>query len=182
MKVLAVVLGILVIIAGIFCAFYPGLTVMTFIWILGIAMVVAGISNLCTYSAKKKNGQATGWTIFGAIVSILLGLFIVFSKLFALEINAILIIFLGAWLFVYGIFTIIAACKVHSLAKENPDTAFGSNWGWGLALGIIMVLLGILILCNFFTSMIVIDAFFGILIGVSIIVAGINTIALAFTE
>lgn len=182
MKVLAVVLGVLVIIAGIFCIVDPVWIAVAGIWILGIALIVMGVSNLCTYSEKKKNGQATGWTIFGAIVSILVGLFIIFSRVFSLEVNFFLTILIGAWLFVYGVITIVTAVKVHTVAKAAPESGFGKRWGWGLALGIIMVLAGLLVLIFPMISTFTIDFMVGIYLGVMLIISGVDTIALAFTE
>lgn len=182
MKALAVVLGILVIIAGIVIAFTPLGTAFSLMLILGIAIVILGISNLCTYSEKKKNGQASGWTIFGAIVSILFGLFMVFSDIFRLDVALIVTILIGAWLFVYGVFTIVAACKIHGLAKANPDGELGKNWGWGLALGIVMVLFGLLVMGGPLVSFVIFAEFSALFVGIVLIVAGINTIALAFTE
>ena len=183
MKVLAVILGVLVIIAGIFCVIDPAWIAVAGIWILGVALVVMGISNLCTYSEKKKHGQATGWTIFGAIVSIIVGLFIMFSRLFGLLLtNTIITIIIGAWLLVYGVITIVTSIKVHSVAKATPNATFGKRWGWGLTLGILMVVAGLLVLIFPMVSTFTIDILVGVYLGVMLMISGVNTIALAFTE
>lgn len=101
-----IALGVLFVIAGIIAFVNLGATtawLATFIGILvGIMWIIEGIVSLSTFS----HAQSKPWTIFFAVISILAGLILLFSPLYAI---ATLWWLLGILLIVLGIVQILRA-------------------------------------------------------------------------
>ena len=101
-----IVLGLLFIVAGILIFIHPGIaaaSLATFVAIIiGIMWIIEGIVALSTLG----QAAAKGWTVFFAIISIIAGIFVLLSPLWA---AAVLWLFLGISLIVLGIIQIVRA-------------------------------------------------------------------------
>lgn len=101
-----ILLGLLFIIGGVLALFSP---VIFAAWIgvflailVGILWIVEGIVSLSTLG----DAPSKGWTVFFAIVSILAGIFVLFSPLWAIT---LLWLFLGISLIILGIVQVVRA-------------------------------------------------------------------------
>jgi uncharacterized membrane protein HdeD (DUF308 family) len=175
MKILAIVLGILMILSGVFCLASPGLTYMTLAWVIGVCMVVESIGDLCTYQGRRALGIADGWSLAGAIITLLLGIVLMISNTMQLTVDSLLVVFAAIWLIVMGVTRIIVAMRMHQMREMLPKEIRGSRWVWTLILGILLIVCGILGILNPTVLMLAI----GLMIGLSIIISGANLIALA---
>ncbi len=165
MKALSIIAGILLILGGFFCMLYPGITFLAAVWIISILLLVAGIMMIVNYFTGKKDGTSSVWDIVGGIVTILLAIIIIFSRFVQFLTDILVVYMFCAALLVGGILAIVGAVKSRKIA--------GSGWGWRLAFGILMVLLGV---ASFFTPFA--DALaLGWLIAFMIIFQGVNLIA-----
>lgn len=177
MKVLSAILGILLVLGGISCLMTPGLTYLTLAWIIGFAMLVNAIGDICSYSHRHALGLADGWTLAGAIISLILALFLLFSNVMQFAVSTTLIFLAAGWMIVVGIFRIVAACKIHAFRKNLPEEDRGFLWLLTLILGILMVVGGIVGLIH----PLVLAMTIGLLIGLYIILSGITLISNAFS-
>lgn len=178
-KILMFILGVLVLIGGIFCVARPGLTFLSMVWLIGVVMFFHAIEDMVTYSERKQLGIANGWNLAGSIISFICGLAIIVSGYAEFVTGITLLYFLFTWLIIAGIINIIIAFKIKKL-KNTGDPALnyvGKKWGWQLVLGILVVIAGCFGFAHPFFSMLSI----GMIVGIDIMVSGINMMVKAFT-
>ena len=178
-KVLLFILGLLVMFGGVFCVARPLAVDMAMIWIMGFVMFFYAIENIVTYKERKRMGIADGWNLAGAILGLICGLVIIISGTAKLIVGEMLIYILFIWMIISGIITLIGAFNLRKFKNtgEPAIDSFTGNWGWYAVLGVLMIIAGI-----FGCAYPLITALaIGIFVGVDIIVAGIQMMALSFT-
>jgi len=180
MKIIGALFGIALIVGGIYCLVTPVETFSVFSWLIGFAMLVEGVSSAFTWNQRRKFGFADGWTLVAAIVSIVLGIIVLGSYAARYAIDAFLAYMIAAWLVIGGVSRIIAAVGLQRLGRSGimPGNMASSSWILMLLVGILVVAMGIV--C-FFHPMIAM-ASVGMILGLSIIVAGISILAAALTS
>ena len=176
MKVLSIIFGIVSVIIGVYCLFTPVQAYAVIGWIIGIAMLVEGIGSVATWNARRQAGFADGWTLAGAIISIVLGIFLLCSYFAQWAIDVFIAYLIAAWLVVGGITRIVAAFNLRKYNETMGADAIGVNWGVLLALGILVTILGVLCLFNPLSVMMGV----GFMIGISIICVGVDLIVRGF--
>ncbi len=168
MRVLSIILGVILIIGGVFCIAYPTATFATLGWLVGILLLISGINGIAAYVTGRKSGGATVWDLVFGILTVVLGVFLLFSPL-AVGITDIVLVYLfSIWMVVGGILRIVAGVGV--IRKHTGSKA----WIWMLILGILMILLGIF---GFFFPLVNALAM-GWMMGFFIIFQGFNLIAM----
>ena len=175
-KIVSAVLGVAMIAFGVICLISPGLTFLTIGWIVGLCMTADAIANILTWNARRKEGEADGLTLAGAIVSLLFGIVLLTSDILQLSIDLFIAFMAAVWVLVIGIIRLIKSSKLHELNKVSDTQVIAKNWWLVMISGILLVLLGILSLMNPAVTMFAL----GTVIGVTILFAGINLIATAF--
>ncbi len=161
MRILSVILGILLIVTGIYCFFNLGVAFVSLALFLGIIMMVYGISQIIAYFASKKNGGSSGWVCFEGILTLAIGAIVAFYPLT----EFFLAIWFAAWLIVSGILRIVASIQT----KRNFP---GTPWGFMMFLGVLTVIAGIYGMVN----PLVIGMAMAMLFGIFFILQGINSI------
>ena len=174
-RILTLLFGIAMIACGIYCLFTPVMTYMTLGYIVGVNMVIDALGGILTWSDRKKAGRADGWTLAGAIASLIFGIGLITSTALQLVVDMTIVYIAAAWLVILGIIRIIHACKLHKVRKALDAEILGRRWWLILLIGILMVAGGIFSFVNP-TGLIVA---IGINFGLNIIVAGANLIAVA---
>ena len=157
-RVLWIIAGAFLIIAGIGCMRRPGEVLYTLPVIFGAAMMFSGIVDIVIFAAGHNYMTGSGWFLVDGILTVLLSLFILGNKWFtALTLPLIL----GMWLIFSGI---------SKFANSFELQRFGvSGWGWFTALGIVLTVVGFLSFLHPFASM----AAMGWVIGVFLIMQGV---------
>lgn len=157
-----IVAGVLLIVFGIVCAVFPGLTLGSIAFMVGAGFIMAGVVNFMNYSQQKKQLRGGGWFLAYGIVDVVLGfMFIIHPIAFA----AVLPWLIGGCVSVFGVFEIIESISL-------KRTGF-SLWGWLLVSGILSLIIGLL----FFTwpeLLAFYIAAFAIWRGITLIVLGAN--------
>lgn len=176
MKGFSVILGILLIIGGLFCIFSPVLTYSSLAWIIGFSMLINAIGDICAYSENKELGFADGWTLAGAIISILFAIILCVSNILQLAVISFIAIFVGIWVLVRGVMNIATAVKIHKYRKTIPEENRGHVWLVSLIMGILMAAIGVLSLFN----PIIVALTIGILMGIEILLSGVRLLTSAF--
>jgi uncharacterized membrane protein HdeD (DUF308 family) len=126
--------GIAAIAFGILAFVWPGLTLLTLVLLYGAYALVDGIISLVSAFTGGAKPVPTWWLIVVGLAGIAAGIVtILWPGITAL----VLIVFIGAWAIVHGIFEIIGAIK---LRKEIDD-----EW-WLILAGALSVIFGVIVL------------------------------------
>ena len=59
-KVLTIILGIVMVLTGIYCIFTPAATYMTLGWVIGFSMLLDAVGKICAWAEARKFGMAVG--------------------------------------------------------------------------------------------------------------------------
>lgn len=172
MKIITIILGVLLAIGGVYCIITPIATYSAISWLIGISMVAEGIARIILWSDLRKAGLANGWTLAGAIVSVLLGIFLLGSFVAQIAVDIFIAYLIAVWLVVAGITRIAVAV---SLRREENQGAGTSNWVALLAFGVLLIILGLL--CVFNPTAVMVGV--GFLLGLSITLTGVGLVATA---
>jgi len=166
MKVLSVILGVILTAFGICLFFSPFRSFLSIGVLLAIAFLVYGVFGIIDAIVQKHFSVVTVL----AIVSLLLGIFmLVFPHLMIIA-DGVLVYIAAAYMIVFG------AVKIYSSIQAKPVTPH--TWGWGLALGIIAVFVGI----YGFINPLVTALALGFIVGFNFISIGLNMITFVAVE
>ena len=171
-KVVMIVLGVLLVVGGIYCMFAPVATYAALGWLIGLAMVAEGIGGIVTWSERRKMGLANGWTLAGAIVSIVLGVFLLGSYVLQFAVDLFIAYLIAIWFVVAGVSRIVTAISIRNF--EGRERARG--WIGQVVLGVFIIILGLLCISN----PLAIAAGVGLLLGITIVLVGAGLIAGSF--
>ena len=174
-KIIGIIFGVLMIISGIYCVCTPISTYFVLPWVLGFNMLFAAVGQITTWHERKDLGVASGYDLASSIISVLFAIVLLINNI-AQFATGMFFLYLGAiWICVIGIIRIIHALHLKTIHKELDTVILGSRWGWMLAAGIILLIIGVL--CFIHPSVLAVTT--GVIIGVMIISTGINIISLA---
>ncbi len=164
MKVLRIIIGVVLLITGIWCLFTPFSTYLSIAWILGFVMLFEGVMSIVTYCmTHKQNAMVTGWDLFEGIITSIFALIILSHQLLT---DVMLPYCFGVWMMVSGVTRIVEAFKKKSVTQKSKI------WIALLVVGILCILVGIYALFHP-----ILAAFsLGVLIGFILIMQGINFI------
>lgn len=162
MRVLTIVMGVILTLAGIWCLINLGQTYAALAFVLGIVMLVSGISSIITYIMGHKDEKLSGWVLAEGIFTTILGIIVLINPFTA---DVMISIFFGMWLMVSGVLRIVGAFEQRKL---------GLPYGWTLILGILSLLVGL----YGFVHPLVAGLALAMLLAIFFIMQGINTIAL----
>ncbi len=154
--------GILAIIFGIIAFTQPTTTALALVYVFGIYAIAEGILNI--WAALSGKADSRFWYIIWGIISVIAGI-IAFSN--PILTGLTLVIVIGAWAIVTGIFEIIAGIKL----RDEIEGEF-----WLILAGILSIIFGILIWRNVAVGALTIVW----LIGIYAILFGITLVALSF--
>ena len=177
-KVLSIILGILMITAGVYCFFTPVETSAVIPLVLGIVMVGDGIARIVTWFDIRDIVRQSAWVLVSAVVSLIFGLMLAFSPVLQMSIGVVVILLTGWWILALGIIRIVHAFHLLKIKRESEGFGFGaiigSNWWIALILGILLTIFGLILILNPVLGL----GLIGVLVGCSVITAGINLIYL----
>jgi uncharacterized membrane protein HdeD (DUF308 family) len=126
--------GIAAIVFGVLAFIWPGLTLLTLVILYGAYALVDGVISLVAAFSGGAKPVPTWWLVVGGLAGIVAGILtFVWPGITAF----VLIVFIGAWSIVHGIFEIIGAIK---LRKEIDN-----EW-WLILAGVLSVIFGIAVL------------------------------------
>ena len=168
MRVLTIVLGVLLVVGGIYCVFAPVATYSALGWVIGLSMVVEGVGSVITWNSRRNLGLADGWTLAGSILSIVLGVFLLGSYAMQFAVDLFIAYIIAIWLVFGG----IARISVAISARRSLGPVGAGGWVGLLVVGILIVIMGILCIFNPLS----VFAGVGLMIGVSIITVGVGLI------
>lgn len=160
-RVLWIIAGILLIIAGIFCLKSPATAIAGLSLYLGIAMLFSGMVDIVIFASASGQIAGAGWFLADGIITVLLSLFILGDQWF----TALTLPFIfGMWLLFSGISTFSNSFELKRLGIPG--------WGWFTALGIILAVVGFFSFMDPFASV----AAMTVMVGVFLVLQGILSI------
>lgn len=140
-RVLWIIAGIFLIIAGIGCMRNPGEMIYELPFIFGVAMMFSGIVDIVIYAMGHNYMAGSGWFLADGILTVLLSLFVLENRWFTTM--TISFIF-GMWLIFSGISKLVNSFDLQKLGVRG--------WGWFTALGIVLTVVGFLSFTHPFAS------------------------------
>lgn len=143
MKILGIVTGILLTLSGIFCFVHPVLTFANLSWVIGVIVLASGIGSAAAWWNARKTGTSSGWEFAGAILTMIAGLLILCNLCARLFTDMALITLFGVWIIAAGILRIVVSLKLRL-----------PWWGFGLAWGIVLLVVGLYALVHPVVSLI----------------------------
>ncbi len=174
-KIVSVILGILMIVSGIYCLATPGITFLAVGWIIGFNMIADAIGNIITWKDREDEGMADGWTLAGAIVSLIFGIVLLGSNAMQFSVNLFVAYMAAIWLIVIGILRLIRSSRLHQFHKTFDTNVIAKRWWVVMLNGILLIVLGILSMMNPSITAFAI----GTMMGLNVLFAGINLISTA---
>lgn len=126
--------GILSIVFGVLAFVWPGLTLVTLVLLYGAFALVDGVLSLIAAFTGRAKAIPTWWLVLAGIAGIAAG---VVTFLWPGITAIVLVMFIGAWAIVHGVFEIIGAIQ---LRKEIDN-----EW-WLILGGILSVIFGLIVL------------------------------------
>ncbi|WP_308365315.1 MULTISPECIES: HdeD family acid-resistance protein [unclassified Microbulbifer] len=101
--------GIAAVIFGLLAFAWPGLTLLTLVVLFGIYVLVDGVLALVAAVRGRHRSTPLWWLIVGGLVSVAIGVLIfLYPQVTAL----VLVLFIGAWALVRGVFEIVGAVRL----------------------------------------------------------------------
>ncbi len=174
-RIVSVILGILTIITGVYCLATPAMTYMALGYVVGLSMIVSSIGGIVAWRDRKKAGLADGWSLAGAIVSLVLGVVLVASDAMQLLVDVAIVYVVATWLVIEGVQRVVSAIRIQRARNLLNVRILGSRWWVVLLMGTLMIVVGILSYTN--PSGLVMAI--GINMGLGLIIAGADMVAVA---
>ena len=163
MKIASIIVGIILVIGGVFCFVSPVTTFLGIGYFVGILLLLSGINQIASFFPRSYGSSV--WVLIGGILTVAVSILLLVSIPTQILTDVVFIYIFAAWILISGILRIFDSVKYKL-----------SYWGFSLTMGILSVILGIY---SFFHP--VITAFaLGILIGLWIITSGLSMIMLGF--
>lgn len=153
--------GVLLVIAGVLAITMPGIAALATVIVLGWVLLFSGVFE-GVYAFQTRDEPGFGWKLASAIVTLLLGIAVLWMPVAGIASLALLI---GAFLFAGGIARTVLAFRVKPMR----------GWGWVLFDGLLSIGVAILIAIGWPASSL---AFIGLLTGFWLISSGIWRIVL----
>ena len=160
-RVLWIVAGVLLVIAGIACLRDPGAALTSMTMILGIAMLFSGIVDIVAFATAHNYIAGSGWFLLDGILTVLLSMFVLGNSWFT---TLTLPFIFGMWLIFSGITKFVNSFDLQRLGVRG--------WGWLTVLGVLLACAGF---CSFLSPIVSILAM-ATIVGMLLILQGIASI------
>lgn len=132
-RVLWIVAGVLLIVAGGACMLHPGAALSGLSFLLGMAMLFSGVVDIMIFATAGSSIYGSGWFLVDGILTVLLSIFLLCNQMFTMM---TLPYILGMWLLFSGITKIVNSFDLRRFGVRG--------WGWVTAFGLLMAAAGFL--------------------------------------
>lgn len=164
MRILSIIIGVLLIAAGIYCLYNQDVAAMSAGIVLGLLMLIAGIVEIVIFAGTSRFILGSGWLLLDGVLTVVMSLFLLFNHWFTMMSLPILF---TVWLLFSGVSRFVSAFDLKALGMRG--------WGWILALGIVLLVFGVVCMMDPWVSVVAV----GVTVGLVFILEGIGTIAVA---
>jgi uncharacterized membrane protein HdeD (DUF308 family) len=164
LRAVTIGLGVLAIVLSIYAIVYPGLTIVTLVWILAIIFLIVGIEKVISGIFVPRGGSRWGTIGLGILVIIVASI----ALAYPVGTTVALFLFLGIALLFLGI--------AHVIHGFGDKTQKGWSRGFSIGVGALAIIFGILMMVSpFFGAVLAsfVIAIILLIIGIQLIAAGI---------
>jgi len=137
MKWIGVILGILMVILGLYGAFHPVAFFASLGWLIGFAVLASGFDGFGAWWAGRKTGGTSGWDLLLAVLSIVFGILLITNVGLRILTDEVLLVLFSVWIAASGVLRIFHA------VKDKPKL-----WGLLAALGAALIILALVSLVH----------------------------------
>lgn len=135
-----IVQAVLSIVVGLLLMFWPGITIVTVLYLVGIIFAIMGISSLITYFRAAEADRSTGVLATGVLFGIIALIVFLFPQVIA-----------GFFSVVLGIILVI--CGAVNAVRSMELKKYGqSSWIASLVLSVLIMIGGVVIIANPFQT------------------------------
>lgn len=173
-KFLVILLGVVLVIGGIFCLFTPITTFLTTGYIVGVFILCDAIANISAWFSIKKYVNISGWYLFGAIVSAIFGILVIVNVRMQFAVDMAIVYIVCAWIIMLAATRIMLALKIKKFNDLLPNAFKNSRWISLILVGILMIIFAII--CMLQPG--IMSVILGVLISWTIIFNGVSLITL----
>ena len=138
-KFLVILMGLLMVIGGVYCLLTPVATFLTTGYIVGVIIFCDAIGNIVAWFNVKKYLEISGWYLANAIISLIFGVIIMLSIGMQFAVDMFIVYALAVWVIMLGISRISMAIRMKQLINKLPKVFNNKRWVEILIFGILMV-------------------------------------------
>lgn len=164
MRILNIISGVFLIAIGIYCLCNQDIAAETAGLMVGIFMLASGIIEIVVFASTSRLLIGSGWLLLDGVLTVILSLFLLFNQWFTMLSLPFLF---TLWLLFSGISRFVSAFDLKALGVRN--------WGWLLAIGIILMIAGFICMMDPWVSI----AAVGVTVGLVFLLEGISSIIYA---
>lgn len=166
MRTLNMLMGVLLVIAGIFMIANEGITFISFAFVIGLLLIVAGVAESISCNSYRGDEGDRAWVLIDGLIMLAMGVLIILNKLAA---DVVVPLVLGFWVFTSGIGDV-----VRSLEKRDIKDAYFYGY---LIIGMLNIIVGLYMFFNDNLFMMSVS----VQVGLCIIAQGINAFVVGAT-
>ena len=164
MRVLNIISGVLLIVAGVYCLCNQDVAAMTAGLLLGVFMLVSGVIEIIVFASTAGLLIGSGWLLLDGVLTVIMSLFLLFNQWFTM----LSLPFLFAlWLLFSGISRFVSAFDLRAMGVRG--------WGWVLTIGILLMVAGFICMMDPWVSV----AAIGLTVGLVFLLEGVSAIVYA---
>ena len=164
MKVLNIIAGVLLIALGVYCLCNQDIAAMTAGVMVGVVMLISGVMEIVVFPTTSGLLFGSGWLLLDGVLTVILSLFLLFNQWFTMMSLPFLF---TLWLLFSGVSRFVSAFDLRALGVHE--------WGWILAMGIILILAGFICMMDPWVSV----AAIGVTVGLVFLLEGISSVIYA---
>lgn len=161
MKLFGVVIGVLMVILGLYGSFHPVMFFASLGWVIALAVLLAGFDGIGAWLAGRKTKTASAWELVLAILSIVFGIILLCNVWMRIMTDEMLLVMFGVWIMLYGVISI------YNALKHKPKL-----WGLLAVVGAALIILAIVSFAHPFITALSI----GLCVAINFVFQGFNLI------
>jgi len=165
MKWIGAILGVLMVILGLYGIFRPVVFFASLGWLIGLAVLLAGFDGFGAWWAGRKTKSVSAWDLVLAILSIVFGVMLISNVWLRVLTDEVLLVLFGVWVVLSGVI------RIFSAIKNKPKA-----WGLLVVIGVALIVLGVVSLAHPLITALSI----GLCVAMNFMFQGINMIFGAF--
>lgn len=175
-KMIQLIIGITLAVAGIYCITSPGVTVAAFAWMIGLFMMIHALSRIGVWRERRALGFGENYELISALLSLLFGIALIASNFFQTMVSTFIIYILASWIAMLGIFRLLTASALRKLGADI--SVHINNYHAQMISGVLLILVAVVI----FLRPSIITVMLDIAIGACLIGFGVTQVLAVLRE
>ena len=166
MRILNMLMGVLLILAGIFMIANEGITFISFAFVIGLLFIIAGLVEAFSCNNYRGDEGDRAWVLIDGLIMFAIGVLIILNKLAA---DVVVPLVMGFWVLTSGV-----GNMVRSLERRSSKDAYFYGY---LIIGLLNVIVGIYMFFN--DNLLLMSV--SVQVGICILAQGVNAFMIGAT-